>query len=779
MSIVEQKSNLAKLLATENVTVQHKKVDTASFNPKTRVLTIPIWKKMSSELYDLFLSHEVGHALWTPAEGWHDAVCDKGNNYKSFLNVIEDARIEKKVKRKYPGLQRSYTKGFDEIMDKNLFGIQDIEEINGRPFIDRINIFTKGSYDLPIEFTDEELQVIEEIKKLESWEDVVAMTERLYTQAKEELEEQEVLMKMPGMMSNDDDEPEDFDDLEQGDTAFGSDDSDEDEDDSNEEIEGDSDGSADSDYDDDSDEDDDGEDSEKSKDFNSKHGCTGGDEVIEPTCETDESFRNMEESLVDDDAKDNVYADIPKVFLKNVIEKPKEINARITKHYNVLPDRSIYANREYMHQTEWHPFFNRKNLLTDFKKKNDRYIALMAKEFEMKKAATKYAKARLYTSGDIDVNKIYKYKFDDQIFRKLTKLPKGKKHGVIITLDMSGSMCDNMYGSLEQVCILTAFCKRVQIPFRVFGFTSMNMSGINRDGETKDTVQFSHNINELEMGDYHFKMKEFINSDMGAKEYKNAFENLLLVKKSFDENTWGRGNNRQHLADDFTLGSTPLNHSIVALGTIIPEFKMRNGLDIVNTIFIHDGDSNETRGVIHKLEEVTQPDGNKKLHPMTKWYGNYDANLYLQDKKARFSVKLNRHRNDNETTALLMWLKAKTDAQVFGFFVSTKMADAINYRYVNEEGSNYLRWQESKEVKKLARKQKFVQSFNKGFDSFFILNDSNKLNTDDEDEFEFEVKNEKKINTRNLASQFVKMSNQKSVNRVLATQFVEKIAVKL
>ncbi len=90
-----------------------------------------------------------------------------------------------------------------------------------------------------------------------------------------------------------------------------------------------------------------------------------------------------------------------------------------------------------------------------------------------------------------------------------------------------------------------------------------------------------------------------------------------------------------------------------------------------------------------------------------------------------------------------------------------------------------MSWAEGKEIKKLARKQKFVQSFNKGFDSFFILNDSNKLTTDDEDEFEFEVKDKNKINTRNLASQFVKMSNQKSVNRVLATQFVEKIAVKL
>jgi len=81
-NIIDQKSNLAKLLATENVTVQHRKVQTASFNPKTRVLTLPIWKKMSTELYDLLLSHEVGHALWTPADGWHEAVCTKGKTTK-------------------------------------------------------------------------------------------------------------------------------------------------------------------------------------------------------------------------------------------------------------------------------------------------------------------------------------------------------------------------------------------------------------------------------------------------------------------------------------------------------------------------------------------------------------------------------------------------------------------------------------------------------------------------------------------------------------------------
>jgi hypothetical protein len=41
----EIKSQLAKLLATEDLVVEHKKVETACFNVHTRVLTLPMWEK--------------------------------------------------------------------------------------------------------------------------------------------------------------------------------------------------------------------------------------------------------------------------------------------------------------------------------------------------------------------------------------------------------------------------------------------------------------------------------------------------------------------------------------------------------------------------------------------------------------------------------------------------------------------------------------------------------------------------------------------------------------
>ena len=73
--LTNQKDNLAKLMATENLTVVHRKVPTAYFDLKNRLLCCPILKDdISPELYDLFMGHEVSHALHTPYEGVHSAV---------------------------------------------------------------------------------------------------------------------------------------------------------------------------------------------------------------------------------------------------------------------------------------------------------------------------------------------------------------------------------------------------------------------------------------------------------------------------------------------------------------------------------------------------------------------------------------------------------------------------------------------------------------------------------------------------------------------------------
>ena len=48
----EIKSHLARLLATEDLIVEHKDVETAQFNVQTRELLLPMWDRATEEVYD-------------------------------------------------------------------------------------------------------------------------------------------------------------------------------------------------------------------------------------------------------------------------------------------------------------------------------------------------------------------------------------------------------------------------------------------------------------------------------------------------------------------------------------------------------------------------------------------------------------------------------------------------------------------------------------------------------------------------------------------------------
>ena len=123
-------STLAKLLAEEDIHVIHRKQSTAMFDVKNRTLSLPIWKEMSKDIQDLMTIHEVGHALWTPLEQLERAVAE--NIEFSFVNVLEDVRIEKLAQKKYPGSVKIFRRGYRELIQTNFFETlnRDISKIN-------------------------------------------------------------------------------------------------------------------------------------------------------------------------------------------------------------------------------------------------------------------------------------------------------------------------------------------------------------------------------------------------------------------------------------------------------------------------------------------------------------------------------------------------------------------------------------------------------------------------------------------------------------------------
>ena len=192
---LDYKDIVGKLMSQENISIVHKPdYKTASFDLESRTLFLPEFANVSEEVYDLMIGHEVSHALNTPKQGWHKSTEKRGANFKTFLNVVEDARIEKMIQRKFPGLKSSFKKGYKELYDMDLFGIRNKskKELDDLLLIDRLNLYFKlGQFQSGVSFKEEEYQYIEEMENLKTWKDVVKLAEKLFEYCKEEMKEKE------------------------------------------------------------------------------------------------------------------------------------------------------------------------------------------------------------------------------------------------------------------------------------------------------------------------------------------------------------------------------------------------------------------------------------------------------------------------------------------------------------------------------------------------------------------------------------------------------------
>ena len=164
----QSKSILAKLLANENIDVQYGNYKTAFFDVEKRVLGLPLWKDVSKNLTDLLIGHEVGHALYTPADGWHDSATTIPGCPRAYVNVVEDIRIEKKIQFKYPGLVRCFKLGYKDLFDKNFFGTKD-RVIESYSLIDRINIKAKLRDLIEVPFSSKEQPLVDMAFKVDTW----------------------------------------------------------------------------------------------------------------------------------------------------------------------------------------------------------------------------------------------------------------------------------------------------------------------------------------------------------------------------------------------------------------------------------------------------------------------------------------------------------------------------------------------------------------------------------------------------------------------------------
>ena len=785
---VEQKSQLAKLMATENLRIEHQKIRTAKFDPTNRVLYLPIWQNMTGILYDLLCGHEVGHALYTPAEGWHDVVVDKSKPkaFKHFLNVVEDARIEKKVKRKYPGLKTSFVKAYNELMDRDFFGIKD-RDVNGLPFVDRLNLYTKSQYTATwIKFTAEEELILRKVENLETWDDVLRVTGELYDYSKEEQYE----MEMQDFDSFGSDEYGDEYDDEYGDSSDYDDEYQEDDGQSQngkstkeDDAEGESQESASGNEDADTENGDDGE--EVGNQINRyKESNPSEKDTFVPKCETDESFRSNEDLLLDALCKPYVYLDIPKANYKNIITPAKRVHEQLTEHF-LKPFHDSWQDKTIARVTNE----DAKRWVSEFKTRNERYIGLLAKEFEMRKAAKAFSKSKLSDTGDIDIAKLSSYKFDDNIFRKVMLTPKGKNHGLILLLDKSGSMSNNMAGSIEQILVLSMFCRKVNIPFIVYGFgdsveASVCDSGlsIHDHKHVNKTESFSSNEGELALGTVF--LREYLNSKMSNSDFSQSIRNLVILKKSFESGRFGL---KRPESED--LSNTPLIQAIFASAGIMKEFKRRYNLDLTSLVIVHDGDS-DTISSYYKTSEQTDPWTRQiKMVKMRHGFNPLSQNVIIRDSANKYEKQLEGKSYDTMLVLALEWFKKVTNSKVFGFFLTETHPRAIKgslySRFVYEDGKSmhdfYTEGRKKGDTSdfemrrmillKQIKGEKFLISNNPGYNAFYLVMGGDELKTTNE-----ELEIEGKVTSSKLKNAFMKMNKRKAINRVLVSKFIQGVA---
>ena len=291
----EIKSQLAKLLATEDLVVEHKDINTAQFNVQTRVLTLPMWDKASNFVYDMLVGHEVGHALYTPNE---DPPQDVPH---SFINVTEDARIEKLMKRKYAGMSKTFFRGYKELNSEDFFELENVD-LNKMNLADKANLYFKIGNFHDIEFNLAERQIIDMISAAETFSDAVDAARVLYEFCKEKKEKEAEALCPPNPTSEDGQQSEDVEeespDLGEGTAEAEKQDSDE----------------------------------EKSEQVES---CGEIEEVEleDPSVTTDELLQSKLQDLVSNNQNPNYYVEIPKVNLKTVVVKNEDIHDLIDESF--------------------------------------------------------------------------------------------------------------------------------------------------------------------------------------------------------------------------------------------------------------------------------------------------------------------------------------------------------------------------------------------------------------------------------------------------------------
>ena len=754
---LQNQSSLAKLLATENITVTHQKgIKTAYFDVKHRVLGLPVWKDKGKVVYDMLVGHEVSHALYTPKDGFEKFLEKEDRKYFDILNIIEDIRIERLIKNKYAGMPRIFKGAYKELVDNDFFGVKD-KDISKLGFLDRLNLRGKIGEVVDIPLNDDEEKLYQECYKAQTFEDVIELYHKVKKFAEEEAEAKKQL-------EEENNQPEETSNDEEGEQIEAPSNSSEDngddfsnssipEDTSNEVDDGTESHSISSSVTDEEMEkaldefleqrknepqetsDDDDKEKLGQDDAGGKSDSMGEDVIIEP-----ETLKSLEENLVEEVEEDHHYGTqialwpTKQTVDKHIIGYKKVMEARGTLE-SLFPD-------DYYNAEERAKCVSRvTEKAVEFKKKTNKKVGVLVREFERRKAAYQYSRAQESRRGTLDVNKLHKYKYDDQIFESVMSLADAKSHGMIFFIDYSGSMSGVLKDVLEHTLNLVHFCKKVGIPFKVYSFTS----NYSLDDENTDQ-------SDAEFGLYDLVLAELFSSEMSTKEYNEAFQ--MVSCQIINSNDYRFS--QQGISKFEHLGGTPLDATLIAAHKIVDDFRKKNPVQKLNVIVLTDGESQGCAPNISRFSRSLVTNVGGKQREIT----GYRA-----------------------TTQFLEILKDVKNVNTIGFFLPNSKREGNQHlnkmaRHCTNDDHSMAYEIAGNNMKKYRKDNYFHAANCFGYNSYFLLSSDVEI---EDTEFDFNGSDGKALSDNRgeqakLARQFAKHNVSNRTNRIIMTKFAEIIA---
>ena len=706
----EIKSQLAKLLATEDLIVENKKVETAQFDVHSRVLTLPIWEKASNNVYDSLVAHEVGHALYTPDRNWFKEI----QIPPQFVNVVEDARIEKLMKRRYAGLAKTFYNGYNELHDQDFFQVND-EDISILNLADRANLYFKVGSFLPVAFSSTEKSIINLINDCETFDDTLSAAETLYNFCKQELERQK----------------EEINDQEDG-ISLG------------EDTGMDSLGTDWDDYDTDSGdiansnlENNDDYDCESS----SNAGILGDDLDVKTASAFEDSIKDLVEQR---DYRPNVYIELPKVNLKNIIIENKRIHDLLNESFS--EQQLEWNDKEYVPSFGLYDEVD--NKFGQFKKSAQREVNYLVKEFECKKSASAYARATTARTGVLDTAKLHTYRFNEDLFKKISVVPDGKNHGLVFVLDWSGSMAHVMLDTIKQLYNLLWFCKKVNIPFEVYAFT-------NEFPPSEGTLHqcaYSKKVG-LAFIEETFSLMNLFTSKVKSKQLDEQMKNIFRLAYAFNHEP-----HYYNVPIGVGLSGTPLNEALICLHQILPQFKKENKIQKVQCVVLTDGEGAPLRysKEFRRHWEDNPFMGSSYIHDR----------CIIRNRKTGYTYSCYGLGHWADVTDLIIKDLRQTfsDMNFIGIrILGSRDAGQFVRRYSGYEDGKY------EKIMKVWKKEKAFSIKNSGYHSYFGLSSSN-LGNDNE----FEV--DEDATKAQIKRAFTKSLKSKKMNKRILGEFMELVA---